>query len=116
MRFCFRIKRYLSAHLDPFLSYPHGNRSSDVWLAQLSRAAVNSVGTQVLEHVRLLLRRPRPDNESKWNLTSWSVHGSDVLVGWQGWCFAKAGKEKRRKEEISEKPPSKRWGCCIDRS
>ena len=64
---------------------PRQQEFRDVWLAQLSGAAVNSAGIQVLEHVHLLLRRPRPDNESKWNLTSWSVHGSDVLIGWQGW-------------------------------
>ena len=41
---------------------PRQQEFRDVWLAQLSGAAVNSAGIQVLEHVHLLLRRPRPDN------------------------------------------------------
>ena len=101
--FCFRIKRYLSAHLDPFLLSPRQQEFRDVWLAQLPGAAVNSAGTQVLEHMPLLLKRPRPDNESKWTLISW--YGSKVLIGWQGWWFAKAGKEREgRKRSVRSHP------------
>ena len=74
----------------------------DTWLAQLLGAAVSSARTAVSEHVHLLLRRTRTYNESKWNLIGWFVHGSHVLIGWQGCWFAKARKGKINEEATLE--------------
>lgn len=51
----------------------------------------------------VFLRRPAMDHESKWNLIGCFVHGSDVLIGCQGFGFADAGKEKVKEKETRKK-------------
>lgn len=47
----------------------------------------------------LLLRRPRPDNESTWNVMGCFTYGSDVLTGLRCFRCSKARKEKVKGEQ-----------------